>query len=158
MLKLTLLLSALLLPLTIADTDPMKLDSNTVSMTKKISVEYKKDPSEVLRVVQAVEYASSYFNLPKNVILGLIAVESSFINNAVSKKSACGYMQLTKQSGVMPIECNDAEQNIFAGATLLDDYRNRYGLHKALEAYNAGPGKRSVEYRKKVLAKSKEFI
>ena len=153
-----LLAFALLLPVTLVHIEPERLSPSTTKTVSKISKEYKNEPSEVVKVVKAVDNASKMFNVTRNLLLGIIAVESSFINKSLSHKEACGYMQLTKQSGVMPDDCYDTYDNIHNGTKLLSGYRDRYGLHKALEAYNAGPGKRSTRYRKKVLAKSKEFI
>lgn len=158
MLKTLLLIAALVTPLTITHIEPTKLPSDVVKVAKQLSTDYKRDPVEMVMLVEAVNFASSYFNLPKHVVMGLVAVESSFLRTAVSKKNACGYMQVTKQSGVMPLECFDTEQNIIAGATLLADYRDKYGLNKAIESYNAGPKGHAKEYRKKVLTAAKNFI
>lgn len=93
--------------------------------------------------------AAKRFNLPPEVLRGVISIESSGDARAVSPKGAQGLMQvmpgtyddLAKRYG-LGANANDPENNIMAGAAYLAEMRDRYGgdMAKALAAYNAGPG------------------
>ena len=83
--------------------------------------------------------------LDPKFVKSIIAVESTFVHNAISKKGAVGYMQVRPETAQeMGYDAADCEQNIYAGSRylgwLFSRYRNRRnGLELAIAAYNAGP-------------------
>ena len=91
-----------------------------------------------------IRQASRRHGVDQNFIKAVITAESSFKNHSLSSKGAMGLMQL------MPSTCKDLgvtdpwdpKQNINGGTsylkTLLLEFKNP---HKALAAYNFGPGK-----------------
>lgn len=87
--------------------------------------------------------AAEKYGLPKSLVRSIMAAESGFRPEAVSKKGAIGLMQLmpgtAKTLGADPA---DLRQNVDAGARYLRDLLEKYnyGLYHALAAYNAGPG------------------
>lgn len=82
--------------------------------------------------------------LDPNLVLAVVAVESGFQPDAVSRKGAQGLMQLmpatARELGV--IDVLDPAQNLDGGTRYLRMLVARYGgdVGKALAAYNAGPG------------------
>jgi soluble lytic murein transglycosylase-like protein len=90
--------------------------------------------------------AAQKHNVQPSLVKGIVAAESQFKPNAISRCGALGLMQLTpkiaQQFGANPL---DPTQNIEAGTrylrVLLDRYSNyRNCLACAIAAYNAGPG------------------
>lgn len=91
-----------------------------------------------------IESASEKYNLPVNLIMGVIKAESDFNANCVSYAGAMGLMQL------MPENCRedgvtdpfDPAQNIDAGCKEIAEFLEKYNgdLKLALAAYNTGPG------------------
>jgi hypothetical protein len=95
-------------------------------------------------IEQTVQKAAAKYNLPPELIAAVIRAESNFKVGAVSSAGAQGLMQLmpatAKELGVKnPF---DIEQNIEGGTKYLRKMLDRFGgsVHKALAAYNAGPG------------------
>ena len=82
--------------------------------------------------------------LDPELVLAVVAVESGFQPQAVSRKGAQGLMQLmpatAKELGVK--DALDPAENLDGGSRYLKDLIALYGgdLKKALAAYNAGPG------------------
>ena len=119
------------------------------------------------------DYSNRYLNIIRRVsrkwdvdpflISSIIKHESAFDPNAISKKGACGLMQLmpktAKEMGVTAIF--DPIQNINGGTRYIRLMNDRYDgdLYKALLAYNAGPTnidngiipKKSHKYAKRVI-------
>jgi soluble lytic murein transglycosylase-like protein len=95
-------------------------------------------------IAQNVQKAAAKYNLPPELINGVIRAESNFKVRAVSSAGAQGLMQLmpatAKELGVK--NSFDIEQNIDGGAKYLRQMLDRFGgnVRKALAAYNAGPG------------------
>lgn len=101
---------------------------------------HDKVPADVMGIVQ--ETAATY-NLPVNLLLGLIQQESSFNPKSLSSAGAAGYTQLmpdtAREMGVTNVW--DARQNIMGGAKYLRKQLDTFGdVRLALAAYNAGPG------------------
>lgn len=101
----------------------------------------------------SVEKYSKQFNVDKNLVYAVIKAESSFTENAVSKKNAVGLMQITEKTGawgarVLNIDNYRYESlfnpdiNIMIGcwylSTLMKEFNNN--LQLTLTAYNAGSG------------------
>jgi len=129
--------------------------------------------SEKDRIDRGVSQAAVKYNLPENLIKGVIKAESGYNPRALSRAGAQGLMQLmpatARELGVDDIF--DIEQNIDGGARYLRKMIDRYDgdVAKALAAYNAGPGtvdrfKGSVPYREtiayvdRVLKYSQQYI
>ena len=95
-------------------------------------------------IAQNVQKAAAKYNLPPELINGVIRAESNFMVRAVSSAGAQGLMQLmpatAKELGVK--NSFDIEQNIDGGTKYLRQMLDRFGgnVRKALAAYNAGPG------------------
>ena len=93
---------------------------------------------------QVVNAASAQYDLPAELILAIIEVESNFDQNAVSPVGAMGLMQL------MPLTAKELKvgdpfnpvHNIYGGVKYIDGLLKRFKGNKklALAAYNAGPG------------------
>ncbi len=90
--------------------------------------------------------AAQRHNVRPSLVKGIMAAESQFKPNAVSRKGALGLMQLMPQTaqqfGDNPL---DPQAEIDAGTrylrALLDRYSNyRNCLTRTIAAYNAGPG------------------
>ena len=104
-------------------------------------------PLSVLPSVdEMVARAANRNGLPEDFVRSVVAVESGFHADAVSRKGAIGLMQLmpetAREYGADP---NDPGQNVEAGTQYLRDllwkYRNDpHQVSRALAAYNAGPG------------------
>lgn len=80
--------------------------------------------------------------LPPALVKAVIAAESAFDHNAVSRAGAQGLMQLmpTTAAYLGVAEPFEPTQNIRGGVTYLRSLVDRYGdLSRALAAYNAGP-------------------
>jgi len=129
--------------------------------------------SEMDRIDRGVSRAAVKYNLPENLIKGVIKAESGYNPRALSRAGAQGLMQLmpatARELGVE--DTFDIEQNIDGGARYLRKMIDRYdgNVAKALAAYNAGPGtvdrfKGDVPYREtiayvdRVLKYSQQYI
>ena len=95
-------------------------------------------------IESCIHKAAQKYNLPANLLRGVIRAESNFQVKAVSHAGAQGLMQLmpgtAKELGVdNPF---DIEQNIDGGARYLRKMLDSFGgdIKVALAAYNAGPG------------------
>jgi soluble lytic murein transglycosylase-like protein len=104
-----------------------------------------------LEIIIAVHHSD-----PK-LVKAIIAVESEWNHNAVSKKGAIGLMQVmpstAKGYGVERHELFNPEKNIETGCRILKDYqRTSKTLHIALIKYSGG----AKNYYQKVLKKMRE--
>lgn len=91
------------------------------------------------------EVASRY-SLNPHFLAAVVRVESSFNPRALSRKGACGLMQLLPETarrfGVRRKDLFDPAKNLDAGARYLKWLANRFGEDpvRVLAAYNAGEG------------------
>ena len=96
-----------------------------------------------VNVAEMVDNAARKYGLPPAFVRAVVAAESGYRADAVSRKGAIGLMQLmpatARELGADP---NVPEQNVDAGARYLRDLLLKYDNHAyhALAAYNAGPG------------------
>ncbi len=95
---------------------------------------------------ELVTVAAKRNGLPPEFVKSVVAAESAFRADAVSRKGAVGLMQLmpatAREYGADP---TDPRQNVEAGAKYLRDLLVKYQhddhqVIRALAAYNAGPG------------------
>jgi soluble lytic murein transglycosylase-like protein len=103
-------------------------------LTKSVALEKYRDH---------IQAAAVKYSLPEELLLAVMAVESSFNATAISEKGAMGLMQLMPGTA-RDMYVSDAwapEQNIEGGARYLRILANQYegDLVKTLAAYNAGP-------------------
>jgi len=108
-------------------------------------------PEEISKVAVAIAAESSRADLPAELVLALIEVESSGYNFAVSHRGAMGLMQLMPATGegvarriglrwLGPQTLFDPVANVRLGVVYLRGLIDRYGSWKtALAAYNWGP-------------------
>ncbi len=91
-----------------------------------------------------VSQAATQYDLPQDLILAVMKVESSFVNNQTSSAGAQGLMQLMPGTAEYLGVTNsmDPAQNINAGAKYLREMLDKYNddVRMALCAYNTGPG------------------
>jgi soluble lytic murein transglycosylase-like protein len=81
-------------------------------------------------------------DVPPALVKAVIAAESLFDSDAVSRKGAQGLMQLmpTTASKLGVADPFSADQNVRGGVRYLREMLDRYGdMQRALAAYNAGP-------------------
>ena len=89
-----------------------------------------------------IDEAATTYRLPPALVKAVIAAESAFDPDAVSRRGAKGLMQLMPKTAAElgiddPLE---PESNVRGGAGYLRAMIDRYGdLSRALAAYNAGP-------------------
>ena len=124
------------------------------------------------RIERSVTRAARKYDLPEELIKGVIKAESGFKTDVVSRAGAQGLMQLmpgtAAELGVTrPF---DIDQNIDGGARYLRRMLDRFegDLKQALAAYNAGPGtvekyngdvpyKETRQYVQRVMKFTKQF-
>jgi len=86
--------------------------------------------------------AADKYGLPRELVRSVMAAESGFVAEAVSRKGAIGLMQLMPETARdLGVDPHDPAQNVDGGVRYLRDLLLRYdgGLRHALAAYNAGP-------------------
>jgi soluble lytic murein transglycosylase-like protein len=118
------------------------------------------DPEEADAIARWVYLYSMRHDLPPELILAVIAVESQFDRFAISNVGARGLMQVMpfwkEELGSKEDNLFNIETNIRYGSAILRLYLDRYGdLVRALAAYNGSLGRRT--YARKVLTMMKRF-
>jgi hypothetical protein len=102
------------------------------------------DPSLGRRIAAAVQANCLLYGQDPNLVLAIIAIESSFNPNAVSPVGAVGLMQVMpfwKKTLGLKEELSDPEVSIRAGVQVLAHYGQMYRDEAlTLAAYNRGPG------------------
>jgi soluble lytic murein transglycosylase-like protein len=100
-------------------------------------------PAEASPYSEIIRAAAVKHGMDEKLITRVIAAESNFNPNAVSRKQALGLMQLLPQTAAQYSVANvfDPAQNIEGGTRYLKDLLEKYrgNLQLALAAYNAGP-------------------
>ena len=107
---------------------------STKAMIEQLNLYYETSRELVLAVIDA----SVVYDVPIDIIVSLIFIESSFYQYAVSHKGALGYMQINPrvwQVDMDKIFC--AYYNIDKGVSILRYYKNRSNSwESALIRYN----------------------
>jgi len=94
-------------------------------------------------VREQIDEAARRHGLPEEFVHAVVAAESGYRQEAVSRKGAIGLMQLMPDTArSLGADPRDPEQNLEAGVRFLRDLLIRYehDANRALAAYNAGPG------------------
>ena len=108
-----------------------------------------------------IRNAANSYSLDPALVASVIAVESNFNPQAVSKKSARGLMQLLPQTAAQMAVPNafDPAQNINGGTRYLRQLLDRYkNLTLALAAYNAGPARVDFYHGVPPIAETRSYI
>lgn len=102
------------------------------------------DPALGRRIAAAIQANCLLYGQDPNLVLAIIAIESSFNPNAVSPVGAVGLMQVMpfwKKTLGLKEELRDPEGSIRAGVQVLAHYGQMYRDEAlTLTAYNRGPG------------------
>lgn len=107
----------------------------------KLESVYSLDRGKASYIAYHVSVASYLYDLPTELIVALIKVESNFNADAVSHANAIGFTQVQPLYWIdeSPHDIYSHSENIYAGAFVLDQYRLELGhLANALRAYNIG--------------------
>lgn len=115
-----------------------------------------------IRLVQTVLEEANRINIDPQLVLAVIAIESSFNRYAESTAGAQGLMQVMpfwkKELGSKSDDLFNPHTNIHYGCKILKYYLNRYSpsIPRALAAYNGSLG-RSTYYNKVLKHMEKEW-
>ena len=176
--RVTCLLAALLLPLAaFADTAPdpelreaLRAAANEsmsfpdrfeaevwlTDMSRRLARQVE-DPGERIKILTLVHLEASRVELPPELILAVIEVESNFDSYAISVAGAIGLMQIMpfwlKEIGRPNDNLLHIDTNLRYGCTILRFYYDKENgdLRRALGRYNGSLGKR--KYPNKVIDK-----
>lgn len=116
---------------------------------------YVKDPDRRFRILRLVHREASRADLPPNIVLAVIQIESAFDRFAISRVGAMGMMQIMpfwkKEIGREQDNLIDLETNLRYGCTILKFYLDKEDGRwaPALARYNGSYGK--TWYPEKVL-------
>ena len=116
-----------------------------------------KDPEERMEILTRVHYEAARVELPPELILAVIDVESNFDRYAISVAGALGLMQVMPfwkdEIGRPDDNLNRIDTNLRYGCTILRFYLDKENgdLRRALGRYNGSLGKR--KYPNKVVDK-----
>lgn len=104
----------------------------------------KPRPTTPQEIDQIVQTTAEKHRVDPRLVRAVIATESNWDATAVSRKGAQGLMQLNPQTAqtLGVADAFDPAQNVDGGVRYLGMMLDRYNgdMHKALAAYNAGPG------------------
>ncbi len=109
---------------------------------------YVKDKEERIQILKVLHEEASRVNIPPELILAVIQVESAFNRFAISSVGARGLMQVMpfwlKEIGKPHENMFDIRVNLRMGCTILRYYldREKNDKQKALARYNGSVGKR----------------
>ncbi len=125
-----------------------------VDMSGRLS-RYIKDKSFRIQFLQTLHHEANKHNLPPEMVLALIQIESAFKPYAISRVGAQGYMQIMpfwrKEIGRDDDNLMDFRTNIKYGCAILAHYlkREKGNWIRALARYNGSLGK--TWYSEKVM-------
>lgn len=132
-----------------------------ISMTDHIASEYKRKDAPT--IVSVASQCANQYNLPIDLVLAIIEVESGFNHKAIAH-NCYGLMQVHKiwvptlvKNGIIEKreDLLNIENNINAGCFILSVYLNGTTINKALDKYKGGNSK---NYIKKIQRIRKEHV
>jgi soluble lytic murein transglycosylase-like protein len=149
---------ALLTAVSEADSFEDRFDAEVwlADMSGRLALQVK-DPQERMYILRRVHYEAARVELPPELILAVIEVESNFDRYAVSVAGALGLMQIMPfwkdEIGRPEDNLNHIDTNLRYGCTILKFYLDKENgdLRRALGRYNGSLGKR--KYPNKVIDK-----
>lgn len=104
------------------------------------------------------------YGIDANLLAAIAEQESGFNQGAKSEAGALGIMQLMPDTANgLGVDANDLAGNIEGGAKYIKQMLDQFGgdLHKALEAYNGGPGgvgnAETMKYADEVMQRYEKF-
>ena len=106
-----------------------------------------KDPEERFLILKTAHYEATRADLPPELVLALIDIESNFDRFAISHAGARGLMQVMPfwldEIGRPGDDLFDIHTNLRFGCTILKIYleREKGDMHRALARYNGSVGK-----------------
>jgi soluble lytic murein transglycosylase-like protein len=112
-----------------------------VEMRNILMETYQLDITKADWLADNINVASKMYHVPTEIMLALVAVESSFDEHAVSSSNAVGFTQVVPSvwGDEIPYDVYNPAENILAGAYVLNNYRIKCGDWQcALKAYNIG--------------------
>lgn len=118
-----------------------------VDMSGRLS-RFVEDPAERLQLLRQIHAAAAAAELPPELVLAVIEVESHFDRFAISRVGAQGMMQVMPfwkdEIGRPDDNLTDNLTNLEYGCRILQFYLQREDghLHRALAAYNGSSGSR----------------
>ncbi|TCO77291.1 lytic transglycosylase domain-containing protein [Chromatocurvus halotolerans] len=118
-----------------------------VDMSTRLSA-FISSPEQRLQLLNLIHQAALRSDLPPELVLAVIEVESAFNRFAVSRAGAQGLMQVMpfwrREIGRPDDNLTDNPTNLDYGCRILQFYRDREDgdLHRALAAYNGSSGTR----------------
>ena len=140
------------------DTFPDRFDAEVwlTDMSRRLARQVR-DPEERVEILTLVHYEASRVELPPELILAVIEVESNFDRYAISVAGAIGLMQIMPfwldEIGRPDDNLLHIDTNLRYGCTILRFYYDKENgdLRRALGRYNGSLGKR--KYPNKVIDK-----
>jgi soluble lytic murein transglycosylase-like protein len=140
------------------DTFPDRFDAEVwlTDMSRRLERQVR-DPEERIELLTLVHYEASRVDLPPELILAVIEVESNFDRYAISVAGAIGLMQIMPfwldEIGRPDDNLLHVDTNLRYGCTILRFYydKEKGDLRRALGRYNGSLGKR--KYPNKVIDK-----
>ena len=140
------------------DTFPDRFDAEVwlTDMSRRLERQVR-DPEERIELLTLVHYEASRVDLPPELILAVIEVESNFDRYAISVAGAIGLMQIMPfwldEIGRPDDNLLHVDTNLRYGCTILRFYydKEKGDLRRALGRYNGSLGKR--KYPNKVIGK-----
>lgn len=134
-------------------------------LSREIAGYWRLEPMAAKEIVSSVIHSAETHKVDPFLVLGVIAVESSFKNTAVSHKNAEGLMQVIRRwhpeeiSGIASNKPMTPTQNIAVGTRVLKKYIDRNGgnVTAALQGYNGASGDPTEKYARKVMIYRERF-
>lgn len=112
-----------------------------VKLRNTIMETYHLDVTKADWLADNINVASNLYQVPTDIMLSLVAVESEFDENAISSSDAVGFTQVVPSvwEDEIPYDVYNPADNILAGAYVLNQYYLKCGSwNDALKAYNIG--------------------
>jgi len=146
----------------VLNTDPLaeQRAAQVARLTGYIKETFKVSHNKTVAIVSEAIYHAGQHDLQPELILAVIAVESTFKEKAVSPVGARGLMQIMPRSHPKKVKAIggvealfDPKKNIATGVKILNEYLalSKGNLQQALLRYNGSLSNRNATYAKKVM-------